>query len=359
MRAVLGVLLLGTLSFVGCGSSGDAGDAHDDVVESGEDQLASNTIQNYAAVSPPETRATTGELAAKLGPKIAGGRKIAVIRTLTFQEKKARLVVDAESMKTSLVDEDALNARSQIAGDGAATTPYLKTLAELTASNKALVSIDGEANTGGANEPFALTIDMCQSRKPWDKRLYEWIVALSDKVHEPIPVGIAMTGGWAKNHTAELDQIVSWQTAGKLDITWINHSSTHPLHCLNESCSRAEFLTNSSVDFNEEVFGLERALLARGMVPSVIFRFPGLVHNEARMKQLAKLSLMAVDADAWIAKGQGIKPRAVVLVHGNGNEPPGIDGFLRAVNQPERAANLASGKSALVSPLLIAPSPPR
>ena len=75
------------------------------------------------------------------------------------------------------------------------------------------------------------------------------------------------------------------------------------------------------------------------------------------MKQLAGYSLMAIDGDAWIAKGQPIKPRAVVLVHGNGNEPEGITGFLKQAGN--RSRDLASGKSALVDPLLIAPSPAR
>jgi hypothetical protein len=95
------------------------------------------------------------------------------------------------------------------------------------------------------------------------------------------------------------------------------------------------------------------------MVPSAIFRFPGLTHDPNRLSQLSPLSLMPLDADAWIAKGQGIHARAVVLVHGNGNEPEGITGFLRAVEEPTRAANLRSGKAALVSPLLVAPVPPR
>jgi hypothetical protein len=100
-------------------------------------------------------------------------------------------------------------------------------------------------------------------------------------------------------------------------------------------------------------------VLARGMIPSAIFRFPGLVHDANRLRQLSRLSLMPLDADGWIAKGQPIHPRAVVLVHGNGNEPEGIVGFLRQVESPARAAALASGKSALVPAAFVAPFPPR
>ncbi len=361
VRSWLGSIAVGLASMtlsVACASA-EVGDDEVDEIEASEDPLASNEVVDYAAISPPELRVTTGTIDSRLGPTIVGGRRLAVIRRLSFQAKAARLVVDVDSYETSLVEAGALDAsaRAATASDAIADAPYLKSLAELSASGQALDSLDEDAPTGDVDEPFALTVDMCQSRKPWEKRLFDWAIDLSDKLHQPVPVGIAMTGLWAKAHAPELDQILAWQSAGKLAITWINHSSTHPLHCQNSSCSRARFLTAPSVNFDEEVFGLERSLLERGIVPSVIFRFPGLVHDRPRMDQLARLSLMAIDADAWIAKGQGIKPRAVVLVHGNGNEPEGITGFLRAVQTPARAANLASGRAALVSPLLIAPVP--
>ncbi|MCW5816866.1 MAG: hypothetical protein KIT84_38070 [Labilithrix sp.] len=327
--------------------------ADDEADVAGEEEaLASHAIAGYAAVAPAEERVATKAIAARLGPAIAAGTKLAVIRTMTFEGKGARVVVNADTQVTSLVDAAALAAGSRGADvDG---TAYARSLAELRSSGKALRSLDADAPRV-ADESFTLTIDMCQSRKPWEKRLFDWAVALSGKLGKPVPIGIAMTGGWAKNHSAELDQILAWERGGKLAITWINHSSTHPLHCLNESCSRANFLTDPRVDFDEEVLGLERTLLARGIVPAVLFRFPGLVHDANRLRQLNRLSLMPLDADGWIAKGEPIKDRAVVLVHGNGNEPQGITGFLDQVQRPARAATLTSGKSALVSPLLAAP----
>jgi hypothetical protein len=171
-------------------------------------------------------------------------------------------------------------------------------------------------------------------------------------------MGIAMTGGWAAAHGSEFDEILGVEKQGKIAITWINHSFTHPLHCLDASCSKGEFLTAADVNFDEEVLGLERSLIGRGLVPSAIFRFPGLVHNSMRLKQLGRFSLMPIDANAWIALGQPIKPRAVVLVHGNGNEPEGITGFFKQVQSPSRSAALLSGKAVIVPPMLIAPTPP-
>jgi hypothetical protein len=345
---------------LGCAT--ESGEGLEDDAEGSADAISARSIQGYTAVSPPEHRVATADFPSRLGPELASGARIAVIRTLTIDGVRARLVVDVDRSTTSLVDEAAIGSKTRPATstDRIAESAYARSLAELAASSKALESIDRDARIEeNVTEPFALTIDMCQSRKPWDKRLFDWAVSLSDQIHAPVPLGIAMTGGWAQAHPTELDQLLAWQSAGKLAITWINHSSTHPLNCLNASCSKAEFLTAASVDFDEQVFGLERSLLARGMVPSTIFRFPGLIHDGRRLSQLSRLSLMPLDSDAWIAKGQGIHPRAVVLIHGNGNEPEGITGFLRAVGEPTRAANLRSGKSALVSPLLVAPVPPQ
>lgn len=342
----------------------DQGDAEHDPEAEGvasEDALTTREISAYAAVAPPEHRVSTAAITARVGGAVAAGRKLAIIRTATYQGEAARLVVDEESYATALVPAAALTqaSRAASAGDRVQDTPYARSLAELARGGAALDRVDSEAPSLGADEPFALTIDMCQSRKPWDKRLFDWAVGLSEQLNAAVPVGIAMTGVWAKAHPTELDQLLTWQKSGKLAITWINHSSTHPLHCLDASCRRAQFLTARSVDFDEEVLGEERVILARGMAPSTIFRFPGLVHDANRLRQLARLSLMPLDANGWIAKGQPIHPRAVVLVHGNGNEPEGIVGFLRQVETPARKAALRSGKSALVPASFIAPSPPR
>lgn len=335
-----------------------AGD--DDAAEASEDALTEHRVDGLTTVDR-EARVATSDLPALVGPKVRPGARVVAIRALTFDGASARLVVDADALTTSLVRASDLERASRVttATDRVAESPYLASLADLTRRTRALDHLDDDARTAGAREPFTLTIDMCQSRKPWEARLFQWAVRLADDTGKAVPIGVAMTGGWAKAYPRELDQLLGWERAGKLQITWINHSATHPLHCEDASCRRAAFLTHASVDFRAEVLGLERALLERGQAPSPIFRFPGLMHDATRLAELTRLSLMALDADAWIAKGQPIKPGAVVLVHGNGNEAVGIDMFLRQVNEPQRAAALRSGESRLVSPLLVAPVPPR
>lgn len=346
--------LLGFVALAACAT--DAATDGDEDVDSGEDALSSAAIASYTAVAPPELRVAEKPIAVKLGAAIDEGSHLSVIRSLVIDGKPAKVVVDADSLQTSLVEATVLEASST--KDAFADAPYEKSLASLASGTKTLSHLGPDAPRAAA-EQFALTIDMCQSHKPWEKRLFDWLVSLSNQTHAPIPIGIAMTGVWAKAHTAELDRLNAWQAEGKIAITWVNHSSTHPLHCKNTSCSEATFLTEPGTDMDEEVFGLERSLLARGMMPSTLFRFPGLVHNQERLKQLSRLSLMPLDADGWIAKGEPIKDGAVVLVHGNGNEPAGITGFLKQVTTGARATNLANGKSKIVAPLFVAPTTPR
>jgi hypothetical protein len=75
-------------------------------------------------------------------------------------------------------------------------------------------------------------------------------------------------------------------------------------------------------------------MIGKGLPPSVFFRFPGLVADEKLIKLLAKLSLIPLGADAWLAKGEEPRKGSIILVHGNGNEPPGIARLMNILQTP-------------------------
>jgi hypothetical protein len=102
----------------------------------------------------------------------------------------------------------------------------------------------------------------------------------------------------------------------------VNHSGSHPYD--PEAPLARNFLLTPGIDFVSEVLSTERLLLARGLLPSVFFRFPGLVADEKLVRKLRELSLIPVGSDAWLAKGDIPKRGSIILVHGNGNEPQGI-----------------------------------
>jgi hypothetical protein len=76
---------------------------------------------------------------------------------------------------------------------------------------------------------------------------------------------------------------------------------------------------------------LEHDLLEWGIVPTVYYRFPGLIHDRVRLETILGLNLLPIDCDSWIALagsahpyGRPVGDGSIILVHGNGNEPRGI-----------------------------------
>jgi peptidoglycan/xylan/chitin deacetylase (PgdA/CDA1 family) len=115
---------------------------------------------------------------------------------------------------------------------------------------------------------------------------------------------------------------------GALAITWTNHTYTHPY---KKGVAEAEnFLLTPGVDADHEIEETERLLIANGGVPSVFFRFPGLVSSSPLMKAVAAHHLISLGADAWLALGETAHAGSIVLVHPNGNEPKGLKIYARA-----------------------------
>jgi hypothetical protein len=163
---------------------------------------------------------------------------------------------------------------------------------------------------------IAITTDLCPSTKPWNRSLYEGLVALGEKRHKPFPVGIAVSGRWMQRYPKALARMIQWDREGKLAITWINHSDTHPV--------KGNFLVNPNVDFTKEVETQAIRMRDKGIFNSPYFRFPGLIFNFGRLRELAGMRYIAVGSDAWLAKGQRVRNGSIILVHGNGNEKFGV-----------------------------------
>ena len=177
-----------------------------------------------------------------------------------------------------------------------------------------------------AQEPgIVISIDLCQSHKPYEKKLFLALEELGHKQGKPVPIAVSIAGGWIRKHQAELAAIKKMY----LNITWVNHSYTHPV--------ANDFLNDPNVDFRHEVLANIELMKQNGLKPSKYFRFPGLRHNALRLKQLYELGYTNLDADAWLAKGQKIKAGSIILIHGNGNEEPGVvDKFIAYLKQENK-----------------------
>jgi hypothetical protein len=114
-------------------------------------------------------------------------------------------------------------------------------------------------------------------------------------------------------------------------------------------------MTAENINFDKEVLELEKLLIEQGQIPSPLFRFPGLAHNQVLLNKLRNLGLYALDADTWLAKSdeKEIRNRSVILVHGNGNEHLGVNRLLEELE--EKSASIKSKTWQFVSPLLAVP----
>ena len=161
-------------------------------------------------------------------------------------------------------------------------------------------------------EAIAITIDLCPSSKTYEAKLFNYLDEYAHKMGQPVPVAIAVSGKWLLKHGQDLKQIKKLY----LDITWVNHSYSHPF--------QGDFLNDPKIDFDFEVKETIKLMKRYGLKPSKYFRFPGLVHNKQRLAQLKKMGYVNLDADAWLGKGQKIRNGSIVLIHGNGNEAKGV-----------------------------------
>lgn len=182
-------------------------------------------------------------------------------------------------------------------------------------------TIDG-LKYGPSQQGYYLTLDLCPSKKPLDKAQLNRLI---DYFPNPVPVGVAITSDWIKHHKEDWEFLNQLNTQKKITISWINHSHTHPYDSkkpLNQT-----FLLTPSLNVEEQWLALEKTLIENNVTPTLLCRFPGLISNEALLKQVKALHLVPLNAQAWMAKGEVPTVNGIILLHANGNEPEGWKRF--------------------------------
>jgi hypothetical protein len=114
-----------------------------------------------------------------------------------------------------------------------------------------------------------------------------------------------------------------------VELIWSNHSWDHP--------KAGKFMNDyTPKQLRADTLRLEVRMLEWGVVPSAYYRFPGLIHDGARLKAILALDLLPIDCDCWMALVRPARPDpfyhppgdgSIILVHGNGNEARGITAF--------------------------------
>ena len=284
-------------------------------------------VLGFSLVSAPsaaELRIDSYRSLFKPGRDQSGRTRIA-IREFRRNAATWYLLVDPMTLESAIAPESAIDFSGAAPSQTFKDSPYVRALDRHTAPPFKLQN-HGAVHADIHVDGLFLTADMCPSRKPMETGFFEAVADLGSSNGRPVPIAIAMTGDWLRNHPAETGLLKQEIARGRLAVTWVNHSYTH--HYDPKIPLERNFLLAPGTDFEREVLDTEVLMLENGLVPSPFFRFPGLVADGALMKKLRQLSLIPVGSDAWLAKGETPKQGSIILVHGNGNEPHGISRVL-------------------------------
>lgn len=260
------------------------------------------------------------------------GDLLVALRVFKKNEEPSFLVVEPKTLETRVIPINYLWTRTaQQKQPGyftqwnLASTLYYQLLHKNTAApypleNKGIVHAEKPV------EGNILSIDLCPSSKPFERTLFNNLVHMADKRKEPVPISIAISGLWLIKHQDEFQWLLKQKKEKKLNITWVNHSFSHVFYM--DLPNAENFLLSSNINLEVEILLTEKYLLEAGETPSVFFRFPGLISNKKLILHLKAYGLIPLGTDAWLAKNQAITDGGIILVHGNGNEPEGINKLL-------------------------------
>ena len=242
-----------------------------------------------------------------------------LLRRFDFEGKGYYLAVDPWHLKTSFID--AAPIAPQECSHRYYESPYYQLLQK---SALPPYPLQNDGISSGRSGLY-LTTDLCPSSKEgFEEGLYRALIA---KFPHPVPVALFITKRWILKHTKAFNMLKTWQEQGLLDITWGNHTAYH--HYYPKVPLEKNFVLAKGEDIKKDILDLEVVLINRGVHPSIFFRFPGLVSNKAAIESVASLGLITIGSNAWLAKGQIPKEGSIILVHGNKNEPKGVENFLK------------------------------
>jgi len=284
--------------------------------------LAQQVIKNYAVFT---------------GVINAGGNELLVLRKMEKNGHACYLTVNLKTLATQLVFASDGNFKPmdwKQAREYFRESAYFKALA--AAAKTSVAMQDAGITQGFAGEKgITLTIDLCPSHKPLDRIIFSSLTDGFKKSGRPVPVALSITGRWMLTHTDDLNWLKGLVAKKDIEITWINHSYNH--HFSPSIPLKTNFLLEPGTDLNFEVLGTELAMLQHNLMPSVFFRFPGLVSDQRIVTKILEYGIIPVGSDAWLAKGQPAAAGSIVLIHGNGNEPVGVADFIRLLKTESSA----------------------
>jgi len=264
----------------------------------------------------------------------SGTSRSIAIRSFTNDNQKYFLLVDPATLNTK-VDLASRYTISSLAWPNVLAifhnSPYVKSL-ETAAAKDLQLQNAGIDHAIPGERGITLTIDLCPSHKNLDRIIFQSVFDEFNKIEQPAPLAISVSGKWMLKHQDDLNWLKSLVDKKELNITWVNHSYNHEVNSLPLV---ENFLLAPGTNLDVEVLENEKLMLKNGLTPSVFFRFPGLVSDKSIVDKITAYGLIPIGSDAWLAKGQQPNAGSIVLIHGNGNEEIGVKDFIQLLKSKQ------------------------
>jgi hypothetical protein len=280
------------------------------------------------------TTATSGQIINNYQPFTGWGafknssEEVIILRKFVKNGCNSYFTVSPQTLVTRVLPSDSIGV-NQVSWESIKSrynsTPYVQALKRAELFGDTLQDA-GFTRFLASQKGIDITIDLCPSQRPMDRVVFTDMINEIGVVEKPVPIAISVTGRWLKRHPGDLEWLDSLVKADELSIVWINHSYNHYTH--SNVPMRLNFMLAPGTDINSEVLETEIALLQKNIVPSVFFRFPGLVSDHEIYNKILNFGLIPVGSDAWLAKGQWPTAGSIVLIHANGNESIGVRDFI-------------------------------
>jgi hypothetical protein len=289
-------------------------------VASWDDTPPRSGITDYAFFS--------GHCVPSHGGPSAGGKGLWAIRCLRVRGVPHFLMVDPGSMTTYLKRAGSYRCTEQSVMMLVKKYPDLSYSRAIAAAEKNTRRIQnaGVVRLSGSRPCAYLTIDLCPTVKKMDRALFNYLLQNGGSMLRPFPVAIAASGFWLVMHPDDVRWLREREKRGDISITWVNHTYSHPRS--RKGPLYGNFIMRKGINLEREVLETEKTMLEMGLLPSVFFRFPGLVSNGSIFDRIVSYGLIPLGTDSWLAKRQWPRRGSLILVHGNGNEPAGISRFI-------------------------------
>ncbi len=258
--------------------------------------------------------------------------EVVVLREFERNDRWYYFTVSPTSLETAVYSTDSFSidtASWEMIRNRYCWTPYIRALQRAEQFGDTMRDA-GIRKLNLLKSGIDLTIDLCPSSHPLDRIVFTSLIG-EVGCDKPVNIAISITGKWMTTHQDDLRWLDSLATAGELHIVWINHSYSHFIK--KDAPLTSNFMLSPDIDVNSEVLKTESALLRKKIMPSIFFRFPGLVSDRAVFKMITHMGLIPVGSDAWLAKGQSPQNGSIVLIHANGNDTIGVHDFIRLLSE--------------------------